>query len=154
MDVGLEGMKLAKTSEQKTFEPVNVSLGTRTVLLSEKSLSSSSQATATSSRMTTVTTQTQVRKVPGLSKSYPEMVDEEIRQVREASEKAGESVEEKRRHSWGKRREWMLSGSTPESTTSPQESSQERKKMTLAERRRLILGQDDAKDTSEKGEQS
>ena len=152
-DSGLEVTKRRTTIEQRTIPPVEISLGTRSSLLSEEpQTATSSEIFGTSSR-TTITTRTHVRKVPGLSRTYPELLNEEIRQVKEASKKTDGSYEEKWRHSMERKAQWMLSTSPTDSKPPSIETKQEPKRMTLRDRRRLILGDDDDV-TSEKAKHS
>lgn len=102
---------------------------------------------SSSSSKITMSSQTHVRKVPSLSRTYPELLDEEIRQVKASSEKSGDTIEDRRRWSMEKRSEWMLSSPTSESAQTSTEGSQ--KRLTLRERKRLLLGHDDEQDSKD-----
>jgi hypothetical protein len=95
---------------------------------------------SSSSSRITMTSQSNVRKVPSLSRTFPELLDEEIRQVKASSEKS-DSIEDKRRWSMEKRSEWMLSSPTSDSAQTSAEGGQ--KRLTLRERKRLLLGHHD-----------
>ena len=129
--VGFEGLKGIAAEEHK--------IGSTSF---ERSASSSTSMSSTSTSRITMTSQTHVRKVPSLSRTFPELLDEEIRQVKASSEKS-DTIEDRRRWSMEKRSEWMLSSPTSDSPQASAEGGQERKKLTLRERKRLLLGHDD-----------
>lgn len=142
--VGFEGLKGIEAEEHRIGSPIEVTLGG---VSTERTVSSSSTMSSSTSSRITMTTQSHVRKVPSLSRTFPELLDEEIRQVKASTEKSGDTMEDRRRWSMEKRSEWMLSSPTSESSQTGTDDGQERKRLTLRERKRLLLGHDDDQDS-------
>jgi hypothetical protein len=139
--VGFQGLKGIAAEEHKVGG-ITLSSGS-----TERTVSSSTTMSSSSSSRITMTSQSHVRKVPSLSRTFPELLDEEIRQVKASSEK-GDTIEDRRRWSMEKRSEWMLSSPTSDSAQASEEGGQ--KRLTLRERKKLFLGRDDEEDSTGK----